>query len=695
MCDMAKLNEHDIKFLIEAIKAGKELPLEYKYALFPTKQKEYELIYAGKMRKEDVLADNEESMAVPLQTEKVFNSGKAPSDEDQLNILAFGDNLQLLKTLYKNEDPIIKDKVKGRVKLIYIDPPFGTGDKYDGSKGQSAYSARKKGADFVEFLRRRLILLRELLADDGSIMVRIDYHFGHYVKIVMDEVFGRGNFKNEIVINRFKRQLRNLNQFNVATDTIFFYGKTENSYFNEVEINRLCAFCGSEREAQWGRMHSGGLRNPPERTVLGETLLPPKGRHWSYKQERIDELVKLGRVRINPDIKYTDIQGKKIIGMPEYLQSDTVPVDSNWTDIKGYVFASDYPTENPEELLKRIIEATTEEGDLVMDVFAGSGTTLAVADKMNRRWIGGDIGKLSIYTIQKRLLEIGNSWDLNNNKRKYKDPAQPFAVVSSGLYDLGNLFALKKNDYIDFAKRLFEVEEVKAKDINGISVDGKKRNDYVKIFPYWEFEDVSVDEEYVNNIHQHIGEKIGEKFYIIAPANNVDFISDYLEIDGKRYYFLKIPYQVIKELHKVQFKKLSQPQSKSQINDLDDAVGFHFIQPPKVKSAIRKNNGKLVLEIEQFDPSYIGATENEKRFAGLAMIILDYDFKGDHFVMDEYLFADQLLKKKAKEDDALVDELKKVDHLTIPLPEEKCGDKIMAIYVDIHGNEFKEVLNVS
>ena len=217
----------------------------------------------------------------------------------------------------------------------------------------------------------------------------------------------------------------------------------------------------------------------------------------------------------------------------------------------------------------------------------------------------------------------------------------------------------------------------------------------MKIFPYWEFEDVSVDEEYVNNIHQHIGEKIGEKFYIIAPANNVDFISDYLEIDGKRYYFLKIPYQVIKELHKVQFKKLHQPQSKSQINDLDDAVGFHFIQPPKVKSAIRKNNDKIVLEIEEFEPSYIGATENEKRFAGLAMIILDYNFEGDHFVMDEYLFADQLLKKKAKEDDAIVDELKKVDHLSIPLPYDKCGEKIMVIYVDIHGNEFKEVLTVS
>ena len=100
--------------------------------------------------------------------------------------------------------------------------------------------------------------------------------------------------------------------------------------------------------------------------------------------------------------------------MPEYLQSDTVPVDNNWTDLKGYVFGSSYPTENPEELIKRVIECSTDEGDLVMDFFVGSGTTSAVAEKLNRKWISCDIGKLSFYTVQKRILNIENSKSLDD-----------------------------------------------------------------------------------------------------------------------------------------------------------------------------------------------------------------------------------------------------------------------------------------
>ena len=133
---MKNLNKYDIEFLIECLKSGKEIPTEYKYALFPTKQKEYELVYAGKMRKEDVLADTEEAKPVPLQIEKVFNGKKYPLySKDWHNLLVFGDNLQILKTFNENKDLLVKNKIKGKVKFIYIDPPFGTGDEYDGNKG--------------------------------------------------------------------------------------------------------------------------------------------------------------------------------------------------------------------------------------------------------------------------------------------------------------------------------------------------------------------------------------------------------------------------------------------------------------------------------------------------------------------------------------------------------------------------------
>ncbi|HZK61597.1 MAG TPA: DNA methyltransferase [Anaerovoracaceae bacterium] len=215
------LNQYDKEYLIRCLQEGVEIPQEYKHVLFPTIQKEYELVYAGKMRKEDILSDTDEVSNVPLQIERTFNGDDHPTNYDNWkNLLIFGDNLQVLKTTYYDKDPIIANKIKGKIKLVYIDPPFGTGDEYDGNKGQSAYSAKRKGADFVEFLRRRLILLREVMADDGVIFIRLDYHFGHYIKVIMDEVFGKNNFRNDIVINRFKRQLRNLNQFNHATDIV-------------------------------------------------------------------------------------------------------------------------------------------------------------------------------------------------------------------------------------------------------------------------------------------------------------------------------------------------------------------------------------------------------------------------------------------------------------------------------------------
>ena len=159
---------------------------------------------------------------MPLQIEKVFNGKKYPLySKNWHNLLVFGDNLQILKTFNENKDPLVKNKIKDKIKLIYIDPPFGTGDEYDGAKGQSAYSAKKKGADFVEFLRRRLILLREILSDDGFIYLRMDFHFGHYAKLILDEVFGKENFLNEIIINRTNKQWEGVNRFNSATDSLF------------------------------------------------------------------------------------------------------------------------------------------------------------------------------------------------------------------------------------------------------------------------------------------------------------------------------------------------------------------------------------------------------------------------------------------------------------------------------------------
>ena len=694
-----KINKHDIEFLIDCLKNGKEIPEVYKYALFPTKQKEYELVYAGKMRKEDVLADTEEAKPVPLQIEKVFNGKRYPLySKDWHNLLVFGDNLQILKTFNENKDQLIKNKIKGKVKLIYIDPPFGTGDEYDGGNGQSAYSAKKRGADFVEFLRRRLFLLREILSDEGAIFVRMDYHFGHYVKLLLDEVFGKANFLNEIAIKRGYVTKSKSNRFLTGTDSLFFYSKTGNHSFNGFEIKR------TSEERKWRSLEMPGERKSYEKQVRyfeGKPILPPKGQHWGLSQEMVNKLYEQGEIRLNSRV-YLDLLGKKQKGMLEFLIGEYRKIDSNWTDVQSYSIPahSGYPTENSESLLERVIRSASNESDLVMDVFAGSGTTMAVAEKLNRRWVGCDIGKLSVYTIQKRLLEINDSKDLENPKKKYGKPSKSFAVVTSGLYDLGKIFALQKDEYISFVKNLFEIEEIKQKVIGGVEIDGKKREFYVKIFPYWEFKNASVDEKYLQELHKNIGKKIDGRFYIIAPANNVNFIKDYHEIDNVHYYFLKVPYQIIKELHKVQFKKFRQPQSKSQINDLDEAIGFHFIRQPEVKSEIKKLKDKIVLKIKKFESAYSQDETGEKlkNFESLAMLLVDLNYDGEKFMMANYFFAQDLLNHKPndeeKSEEEIKKELKKQKEIIKEFPKKDCGKEIMAIYVDIYGNEFKEIFKL-
>ena len=631
---MKNLTPNDVAFLIDCLKNGKEIPEIYKYAIFPTKQKEYELVYAGKMRKEDVLADSEEAKPVPLQIEKVFNGKKYPlHSQDWHNLLVFGDNLQILKTFCENKDPLIKDKIKGKVKLIYIDPPFASADEFQNKDGAKAYNDKVKGAEFIEFLRRRLIVAREILADDGSICVHLDQKMSHYVKILMDEIFSKENFVNEIVWHYTGNSMP-IRCFPKKHDVIFIYSKNQKIEFDFSQI------------------------------------LEPYSESTLKRYNHVDKDGKRYKISALRDGK------REIVYAKEGKYPDDVwdmPVPRAKEEITGY------PTQKPEILLERIIKASTKEGNLVMDFFCGSGTTLAVAEKLNRRWIGCDIGKLAIYTTQKRLLGIDQSKDLENPKKKYNKPVKSFSVVTSGLYDLGKVFALKKDEYIRFVKDLFEIKETKTKKVGGIEIDGKKREFYVKIFPYWEFREASVDENYLQELHKSIGKKIDGRFYLIAPANNVNFISDYQEIGDVRYYFLKIPYQIIKELHKVQFKKLRQPQSKNQINDLDEAIGFHFIRQPEVKSEIKKSKDKIILTIKKFETAYSRYETGEKleNFESLAMLLVDLDYNGERFMMADYCFAEDLQNQN------------KIQFL-----KNACGKKIMLIYIDIYGNEFRETFNI-
>ncbi len=189
---MQNISKKDRDNLIKLIQEGKDIPEKYLDILSGKEQtqKEYELTYAGKAREEDIIAD---TLAAPLQEVRTFNSDNK-FDDGWTNKLIFGDNLMVLKNLY--EDP----KIKGKVKLIYIDPPFATKQDFM-NKEEKAYQDKIVGSKFLEFLRKRIVFLKELFADDGSFYIHLDWKKAHYVKVLLDEpgLFGETFFKNEII----------------------------------------------------------------------------------------------------------------------------------------------------------------------------------------------------------------------------------------------------------------------------------------------------------------------------------------------------------------------------------------------------------------------------------------------------------------------------------------------------------------
>jgi adenine specific DNA methylase Mod len=294
----------------------------------------------------------------------------------------------------------ILNKFREKVQTIYIDPPF--------NKEQDAdylYIVKYKDSTWITMLENRLRLAKELLNERGSIFVRCDYNGNMYVRLLMNEIFGEENFRNEIVVKRGYVPKGLKNQYITGTDTLFMYAKNKEQIFFIGAKKKI-----KEEERQWISLDMPGERTTYElqvRYFFGKPLLPPKGQHWGLSQEKINEYEKLGWIRINPNRTYIDTQGNLVRGMPEYLKEPELLLDNNWTDIKGYeTHNTFFPTENSETLLKRVIEGVSNENDLVMDFFLGSGTTTAVAHKLKRKWIGVEMGEHFWTVVLPRMKKV-------------------------------------------------------------------------------------------------------------------------------------------------------------------------------------------------------------------------------------------------------------------------------------------------
>jgi len=399
-------------------------------------------------------------VALPFQTIETVNESaqqrqhaldlfSAGRDLDWRNRLIWGDKKYVL--------PSLLDEFAGQVNLIYIDPPFNVGADFSftatipaspslvetgegwggGDEDETTTFVKEpsviemkayrdtwgRGLDsYLQWFYETVVLLRELLAEDGSIYVHLDWHVGTYAKSVLDEVFGLDNFRNAICWQKIRAVKHQSLSFGNVQDLIFFYSKSSqlafNPQFREHEPEYINKFDKVDEQGRRYQLVSLVQKGQgPSRKFAKKVLAPPAGMHWIWSQERIDEALKNGLIEFTS----TGTPRKR----QYYDETQREQVDDIWIDIAPVnsqaAERTDYPTQKPEALLERIIQASSNENDLVLDCFCGSGTTAAVAEKLNRRWIACDLGRFAIHTTRKRLLSIDN--------------VRPFVVQNLGKYE--------------------------------------------------------------------------------------------------------------------------------------------------------------------------------------------------------------------------------------------------------------------
>lgn len=346
---------------------------------------------------------NYQEMFKELDTKKIVES-------DWKNRLLYGDNLLVMQALLAGDPENGLKSMRGQVDLIYIDPPYDSKADYrtkvtlpgfdveqkptvveqfaysDTWSGELGGEPVKGTLAYLKYLYPRLVLMRELLSETGSIYVHIDWHVGHYLKVIMDDIFGKENFKNEIIWQRDsagKGAKGTSKQWSRENDFIFFYTKNEGGYFKQVYKTELTNTQLREY------MYSDPDGRKFKKVQLGD-----------YSETSIQKFREEGLI-------YVSSSGREY--KKYYLDEAKFAIGSNWTDIvnlsKGQKEQLDYGTQKPSKLLERIIEASCPENGIVMDFFGGSGTTASVAESFGRKWITSDIGKPAVMVMRKRFID--------------------------------------------------------------------------------------------------------------------------------------------------------------------------------------------------------------------------------------------------------------------------------------------------
>ena len=379
----------------------------------------------------------------------LYDSDKAHQD-DFRNMLIWGDNKLIMASLL--------EQYRGKIDLIYIDPPFDVGADFTmqvqlGEEGDALQKEQSileavayrdtwgKGTDsYLHMMYERLTLMRDLLTEKGSIFVHCDWHISHHMRAILDDSFGADNFVNEVIVNRGRRknlqkQFDRISALGSEHDVIFLYNRSSVIAYKHV----LSSIRSSA--AQWQAFWRG---NVERRTMQYELIgFKPTSGQFLWSEERAkravknyEDFIKSGEKEL---VSYWEKNGHVLEFVrksesrkyPEYWipPKDEGILGDVWLDIQAYSYLSNYNTEKHEDLLSRTIRMASNEGDLVADFFCGSGTTLAVAEKLGRRWIGADLGRYAIHTTRKRLIQVQR--DLHEAHKPYRS----FDVYNLGRYE--------------------------------------------------------------------------------------------------------------------------------------------------------------------------------------------------------------------------------------------------------------------
>jgi DNA modification methylase len=507
-----RLPDNEIRDITKMLEAGKPLDDKYRYLLFK-ESRQVELLWNGKTTKTSNINlpfQSIEHIDEPRSEEKIeFQRSLFDTSGQRVqgwsNKLIWGDNKFVLSSLQSGP---LRDEIEanGGIKLIYIDPPFDVGADFNTTIeiGDSSFEKAPtvleeiafrdtwgKGQDsFLAMIYDRLKLMHSLLADDGSIFVHCDWRLNSSLRMILEEIFGKNHFRSEIVWKRVNSFAPSPTSLKHSYDSIFYFNKSEKFTFKqmyrEIDDKYISMF---NLEDEKGKFRAASImsagRSGGETGQVWQGVDPNQfgknGSHWIAKIETLNKYLEDDKIywtsNGQPRLKY-------------YLSEAKGPAVSDiWDDINFITSGSkeflNYPTQKPYKLLERIIEMVTDENDIVADFFVGSGTTASVAEKLNRKWLASDIGRFSINSTRKRMIEV------QREKKENEENFRSFEIYSIGSYSIKDE---KKEDEF----RELVLQAYKAEKLNNSVFTGKKGSTYIAIGP----QDLPCSRDFVDDMVQ-------------------------------------------------------------------------------------------------------------------------------------------------------------------------------------------------